>query len=238
MTLLSISYMGLSGLVLLLLVWLASKARQFGAHFRTGLALTALLGWQLYIFLVASTGFLQDFSFPPKFALCLIIPAFLFCGVFAFTHRRSRWLDAMPISRMVYFQTFRVLVEWMIAYSVVAGVLHREVSIHGYNFDLIFAATAPILGYWVSRRRGRSVRLVLYWNYLGLIVLASIIFVFMTTLYQPQWYGATTGLLPKEAGQYPFVLLAGFLMPSAVFMHVLSIVKLSRARDSQRLIGD
>ena len=37
--------------------------------------LVAMGLWQLYIFLIASSGFLLDYSFPPRFVLCLVLPA-------------------------------------------------------------------------------------------------------------------------------------------------------------------
>ena len=72
-----------------------------------------------------------------------------------------------------------------------------------------------------------SRKAVLVWNYLGLSVLASVIFLFVTSVYFPQFYGLSE-MMPKEFATAPFVLVAGFLMPSAVFIHVLSIIQLSK----------
>ena len=52
----------------------------------------------------------------------------------------------------------------------------------------------------------------------------------MTSIYKPELYGSTTALLPMAGFEYPYVLVAGFLMPLAVFIHVLSIVQLKKIK--------
>jgi len=113
---------------------------------------------------------------------------------------------------------------------VAEGVLNHHVTIEWYNFDMVFGFTAPIVGYlaYTSSKKLISKNSVLVWNYLGLGVLVSVIFVFITCVYVPGIYGSKVPLLPLESMEYPYVLIAGFLMPVAVFLHVLSAVQLTR----------
>jgi hypothetical protein len=53
----------------------------------------------------------------------------------------------------------------------------------------------------------------------------------MTSIYAPELYGSEIPLLPLEAMGYPYVLIAGFLMPTAVFLHILSIIQVSIKTD-------
>lgn len=186
-----------------------------------------LLAHQLYIFLITSSGFIQDLSFPPRFALTMIIPAFIFTGIFVYRNRNAEWLMNLPTSKLFFFQSFRILVEIIFVASVAAGFLHKEASIEGYNFDMVYALTVLIVGF-IAFHKKSNLKLVRAWNYLGLLVLASIIFVFMTTIYKPELYGASKPLMPLDGLTYPYVLVAGFLMPIAVFVHVLSIAQLRR----------
>lgn len=186
-----------------------------------------LLAWQVYIFVLARAGVTQDFSFPPKFALFLIIPAFIFTGIFMAKNRQHAWIQNIPQHWLVYYQAFRVLIETLFVYSVAAGILHPNVTIEGYNYDMVFASTAPIIGLLVFQFNVLSKKIALLWNYLGLAVIAVIIFLFLSTIYFPHIYGIGTNPFPTEFGSYPYVLVPGFLMPSAVFMHVLSIVQLN-----------
>lgn len=187
-----------------------------------------LIAHQLYIFLVASSGFIQDFSFPPRFALTMIFPAFIFTGVFVYRNRNSDWLTNISPSKLFFVQSFRILVELIFVGTVAAGLLHKEASIEGYNYDMVYAFTVLVIGFIAFRGNTNNIKLVRAWNYVGLLVLATVIFVFMTSIYKPELYGATEPLMPMAGLTYPYVLVAGFLMPLAVFIHVLSIAQLNR----------
>ena len=96
---------------------------------------------------------------------------------------------------------------------------------------MIFAATAPLVAFLVYEKKLFSRKVIIVWNVVGLLVLGSVIFLFMTSMYKPEIYGSTDPLLPLEAISYPFGLIAGFLMPVAVFLHVLSIIQICKSRN-------
>lgn len=187
-----------------------------------------LVLWQVYIFIMAKSGLLENYDFPPRFALFLILPAFIFTGIFAYRNRNNKWLQAIPESWLLYFQSFRIIVESIFVATVAQGLLHKEVTIEGYNFDMVYAFTVPVVAYLVFYKKALPKKVAVFWNYLGLAVIASIIFLFMTSIYAPELYGATEPMMPLAATRYPYVLIAGFLMPAAVFMHVLSIIQLRK----------
>lgn len=180
--------------------------------------------WQVYTFLLATSGFIESFELPPRFALCLIAPLFIFTFIFLYHQRNQQWISKIRTENLILIQSFRILVEILFVLSVSEGVLHSEVTIEGYNFDMVFGFTAIIV--WLTYRMEIiSLKFILFWNYLGLVVLASVIFVFFTTIYTPELYGYEITPAPIAFTHYPFILVAGFLMPLAVFIHVLSIVK-------------
>ncbi|MBK8627640.1 MAG: hypothetical protein IPN86_19375 [Saprospiraceae bacterium] len=190
--------------------------------------LVGLVLWQIYILIIGNSGILQDFSLPPRVLIFLVIPVFLFTAVFLVLNRHKAWIHNIPPHWLIFYQTFRIAIETLFVFSVAKGILPELVTIKGYNFDMIFACTAPILGYYVVKQKANYRSLALIWNYLGLAVIASIIFLFVTAIYFPQLYGGETSLFPKEFGLYPYPLVPGFLMPSAVFIHVLSILQLQK----------
>jgi len=184
--------------------------------------------WQSFILFLSSTTVLQSYEFPPRFAIAFIIPSFLFTGLFLYRSRNKKWIREIPEQWIIYFQSFRILVETLFVFSVAQGILNYHVTIEGYNFDMIFGFTAPIIAYAVYSQKWLSKKAVLIWNYIGLVVLASVIFLFITVIYKPEIYGSDVPLLPLEALTYPYVLIAGFLMPVAVFLHILSILQLHK----------
>jgi len=234
---LNLAYIGLSILmtVILVLIGLDTIKKTFNdastARKKRLTLILSLLLWHVYIFTIASTGILQNYEFPPKFLLLLILPAFLFTGVFIYKNRNSEWLRNIPEHWLIYYQTFRILIEILFVFSVTRGIVHWQMTIKGYNFDLIFATSALIIGFLVFQEKMLAKKVALWWNYIGLAVITVIIFLVQSAIYLPEIYGSDVVLLPREFVMYPYVLIAGFLMPSAVFIHVLSIVQLGNTTE-------
>lgn len=240
---LQLGYIGLSVLMMIIIYFIAARAINDEASTARRLKrkpLVLIIGlvlWHLYLFLIAQSGFLQDFSFPPRVVLVVILPAFLFTGIFIFRNRNKQWIQNIPPHWMLFYQTFRILIETLFVFSVAKGVLPYQVTIQGYNMDLVFALTATVIGFMVYKGSKHSINLAIAWNFLGLAVIATIIFLFMSTIYFAEFFGSSEPIMSKEFGVYPYPLVAGFLMPSAVFMHVLSIVQLIKSKKNEVKYG-
>ena len=232
---LKITYIIFTLLMLIILVLLGKTAinkttiKETKVNKKLLILIGGLLSWQLYIYLITKSGYLLNFDFPPRFAIFLILPLFIFTGVFLYRNRNKSWILAIHPHWLIFYQSFRILVESIFVASVTAGIINKEVTIEGYNYDMIFACTAPIIGF-LAFKKTLSKQLLILWNYLGLIVIASIIFLFITSIYAPQLFGSESTLLPLDSVKYPYILVAGFLMPSAVFIHVLSIMQLNKLK--------
>jgi hypothetical protein len=225
---LKLAYIGLTIITVLFLIIVGYKAINETSVYKKMDKAKLVLGlmlWQIFIFVIASTDVLKSYDFPPLFAIAFIIPSFIFTGVFLCRNRNQQWINNIPEDWVVYFQSFRILVETLFLLSLAQGIFNYHVTIEGYNFDMIFALTAPIIGYLVYEKKVLTRKSILIWNYVGLSVLASVIILFLTSIYQPEIYGSEVPLLPLEAMTYPYVLIAGFLMPTAVFLHILSILQ-------------
>ena len=232
---LKIAYLGLTLLTTLFLVIIGLKAINDSSNNPKRdkyILIFTLLIWQIFIYTLSSSGVLVSYEFPPRFAIAFIVPSFIFTGVFLYRSRNKNWIKSIPEHWVIYFQSFRILVEILFVFSVSKGIFNYQVSIEGYNFDMIFAFTAPIIAFLVYNKNLLSREVVLVWNYIGLTVLASVIFLFLTSVFKPEIYGSELPLLPLEALTYPYVLIAGFLMPTAVFLHILSILQLKRRKTS------
>ena len=188
----------------------------------------ALFLWFVYCFAIAQTGILQNFDLPPRFPLLLVLPAFVMLGIIAYKHKDSPILAVIPKSWLIYYQSFRIVIESLFVATVGIGVLHPEVTFEGYNYDILFACTAPIIAFLVFNKKVLPQKVALYWNYLGLVVIAFIIFLFTTTTYIPSVWGSTESLANKNFIDFPYTLVPAFLMPSAVFIHILSIMQIHK----------
>lgn len=232
---LKIAYISLTVFMVIILIIIGVKtinktfADKAIANKKKGILIGGLFLWQIYTYGMASSGILDNFDFPPRFAILLIIPLFIFTGIFIYKNRNNAWISNIPEHWLVFYQSFRILVESIFVVSLGQGILNKEVTIEGYNYDMVFGYTALVFGYLIYKKLAPK-KVFIIWNYVGLAVLVSVIFVFIASIFNPQIFGSETILLPKEAVKYPYVLVAGFLMPSAVFIHVLSIVQLSRKK--------
>lgn len=228
---LKLAFIVLTILTNLFLIIIGIKAINASSRDRTKNKVILILGllfWQLFIFSISSTDVLKSYDFPPLFALIFILPSFIFTGVFLYWHRNNKWIISIAEHWIIYFQSFRILVEILFVFSITEGIFNTQVTIEGYNFDMIFALTAPIIGFLVYSRKVLSRRIIVIWNYLGLSVLASVIILFLTSIYTPEMYGSELPILPLESMTYPYVLIAAFLMPTAVFLHFLSILQVKK----------
>ncbi len=191
-------------------------------------AVGGLALWFIYVFLISWSGILKDFGLPPRFPILLILPAFVFIGITMVRNKESKIFDVVPTSWTIYYQSFRIVIESLFVATVAQGILHPEVTFQGYNYDIVFAGSALLVG-WLAYGINRiPERVVLYWNYLGLAVIAVIIFLFTTTIYVPQFWGKEEVWANPAFGTFPYTLVPAFLMPSAVMVHIFSIIGLKR----------
>jgi hypothetical protein len=230
---LKIAYISLTLFIIIILIIIGIKAINLSftdksiANKKKGILIGGLIFWQVYVYIIANSGVLDNFDFPPRFALFLIVPLFIFTGIFIYRNRNNNWISNIPEHWLMFYQSFRILIESIFVLSVAQGILNKEVTIEGYNYDMIFGYTALIMGYLAYKKLVPK-KVFIIWNYLGLAVIASIIFLFLASIFNPQLFGSETMILPEASVKYPYVLVAGFLMPSAVFIHVLSIVQLRK----------
>lgn len=231
---LKLGYIGLTLLMMILVVAIGFKtinttfADNAVAKKKKMTLVIGLLLWQVYIYLVATSGVIATYELPPRFPLFLIMPAFLFTAIFIYKNRNNMWIQNIKPSTLIYIQVFRVVVETLFVFSISANVLPKLVTIEGYNFDMLIGFSAPIIAFLVFNKKKISKKVAILWNYVGLAVLASVVILFITSTFAPHLYDSEIPLISLKATKYPYVLIAGCLMPLAVFFHVLSIVQLRK----------
>lgn len=186
-----------------------------------------LVGWLGYVSVLSLLGVLKVGGLPPRIPLLLILPVFGFTAYFFASGRFKGIIAAVPPAWVVYTQSFRILVELLLLGLYLNGILPRAATFEGYNYDIVAGLTAPLVA-WAGISRGLLPRVgLLLWNIAGCCTLAIIVFVAITHAYFPaMWPGSHLSI--ADFGSFPYTLLAGFLMPLAVFLHVLSIVQVRK----------
>lgn len=191
--------------------------------------LIGIAAWLTYVSVLGASGVLRDFSLPPRIPLLLVIPAFGIISWIFLTGLHRPLLTAVPRWLPMVFQSFRIWVEFLLLGVYLQGFATAEPTMAGYNFDILVPISGLVLAFLVYKKRVLSEKWVLAWNIMGLCILASVVFTFVTLGAFPSFWGYETTTISPLIGEMPYVLVAGFLMPVAVMVHVFSIGQVRRA---------
>lgn len=177
-----------------------------------------LLVWTIYILSVVLSGALRNLQIP-FIPLLLFLPAIAIILYATSGHTMKSAIGHIPVYVPVYVQSFRILVELMIYGTFLEGVLPEQVTFEGANFDIAVGMSALVVG--LLAQKGKiGPRGILAWNVASLFVLATTLLAFASFFY-------FRGELPEPVNmrfvELPYVLLPAFLVPFALFYHVVSI---------------
>jgi hypothetical protein len=120
-----------------------------------------------------------------------------------------------------------MVVELLLLYTFYAGIIPKAATLEGLNFDVLMGISAPFVAYFVVRKNGsRAIQYL--WNLLGIGMVLFVAFIIASSLYFPKIWGSEIPLVSLKFVEMPYILLAGFLAPMAIFMHVLALAQLRR----------
>lgn len=178
------------------------------------------LAWMVLFAVLAEKGVLADFERrPPPIALAML--SFLASGLaLGLSRVGETFARGLPIAWLVGAQAFRLPLELVMHQAALEGVMPREMSFAGYNFDIVTGVTAiPVA--WLAAR-GRASRGLLYaWNVLGSVLLAIIVTVAVLASPMFRVFGDEPAHVNSWIAHFPFIWLGTVLVASAVFGHVV-----------------
>lgn len=206
---------------------------------RKWLILTAAIigGWLLFLAVLALSGFFQNFqSLPPRFVLAILPPIL---GIILLSNLKAtnKILAVIPEEDLVTFQSFRVIMELILWTLFLANVIPVQMSFEGLNFDVLAGLTAPVISYLCFKKKKWPISLAISWNFLGLLLLATIVTISILSTPTP-FRQFMNDPAPTFIAYVPFIWLPGFVVPIALYGHVLSIKQLwikYRISQSQKL---
>ena len=164
---------------------------------------------------LAASGALADVDARPPPAGLMLVTMSVGMVALAFSRVGDRLLR-LPLAVLVGAQSFRIVVEGLLAAAFDAGAVPVEVTWHGLNLDVVSGLTALALAAWLWR--GRPPRwVVAAWNALGLVLLAVVVTAAALSAF---------GVLPTEPRltlpvSWPGVWLPAWLVQLALLGHVL-----------------
>ncbi len=177
--------------------------------------------WTLYLWGLGKSEFLMSTDLPPRMPMMVVFPVFILIAVLVNRSWFNETLSKVSWHHLIYIQSFRIVVELIIYSTYLEGISPARVTYHGLNQDVWVGLSAPIFGF-LSQKNILGRQGFIAWNMGGLGILAVTVYSFISYVY---FIGPDPSFSMESFGSLPFLFLPGFLMPLAVFVHVISLKK-------------
>ncbi len=171
------------------------------------------------------TGFYQVTStIPPRFPL-LLLPSVILIVVVFLSKKGRMFVDSLNIKWMTLLHIIRIPVELLLYFIFLKGLIPVEMTFEGYNFDILSGLSAPFVYYMVFYKRWATKSFLLFWNFIGLGLLITIVTIailaFESPFQQLAFDQPNIGVT-----LFPLVWLPSIVVPIVLLSHLASIKQL------------
>jgi hypothetical protein len=179
--------------------------------------------WIIMVGSFSLAGVTVDFSvFPPPLAFFLF-PPLIVAIYMVLSGKLDHILREIPASWLVYFQSFRIVVEILLWRLFVIDIIPVQMTFEGRNFDVLAGAAGLVTGYLYSKDKLPKILINIY-NIFGLITLINIVLIAILSMPTP-----LRAFMNEPAntvvGFFPIVYLPTLLVPFAYWFHFFSLRK-------------
>lgn len=189
-----------------------------------GYTALCLAGWLAFTAALAGSGWLAGFDARPPHFFVLMVPTALATVAFAGSPFGARLAGRIGWPLLIGFQVFRLPVEWVLASLADAGVAPPQMTWEGWNFDVLTGLSAPLVA-WFAGQNKLGVHGLVVWNAAGLALLLNVVTIAILSTPTPLRAFANEPANTFVAS-WPWIWLPAFLVPAALFGHLLAFRKL------------
>lgn len=164
---------------------------------------------------------------PPPALILINIPFIVLLLLVNFNKTIKQILKVVPSHWLVYFQSFRIIVEVLIWMVFIQNLLPIQMTFEGKNFDILVGIFALPVGYFVAKQSSKNSiktkkKLLIGWNVFGLCLLATIIVISVLSMPLPirQFMNEPSAVVVST---FPFFWLPAVLVVIAYSLHILSL---------------
>ena len=188
--------------------------------------LVAVGAWTALISLLAWSQFFANFdAIPPRLFLVLLIPLLSAIGLSLFSKTLQEILQQIPPERLLYIQSFRIVVEILIWLLFIQELLPIQMTFEGMNFDVLSGIFAPIVAYYCFTKGSWPKWIAIVYNMMGIVLVFTIVTIAILSFPTPFRYFMNEPA-NRIVAQFPFVWLPGILVNIAYSMHFFSLKQL------------
>lgn len=184
-----------------------------------------LLLWIVFQSTLALNGWYMDrVSLPPHIAFPIIVSAILITFLFI-TSSGRKFVDSLSLQTLTWLHLVRLPVEVCLLWLAYQKQVPFSMTFEGFNFDILFGITAPIMALLYFRWKKISKQVLLVWNVLAL--LSVIIIVVIAAGAAPTTVQAWNFSQPNYAIlHFPFIWLPSVIVPIVILAHLKAIRQL------------
>ena len=163
-------------------------------------------------------------SLPPRFIL-LIGPPFLLILLLFLIPSGKKFIDNLNLEKLTWLHSVRIPVEIVLWLLFINGAVSELMTFEGRNFDILAGITAPVVAFFVFRKKAIEIRGLLIWNFICLALVLNIVIIAIFAVPTPfQKWGFEQ---PNIAVMYfPFIWLPCCVVPLVIFSHLVAIRRL------------
>jgi hypothetical protein len=211
-------FLALVGVVAVLFVAALGLALRGAARYRVTILL--LLITLVVPMVLARAGLLTRYDSVPPPALMPVMIALITTLIVSFSPIGKRIATRAPLAILIGYQAFRIAVELLLHRLYAEGVVPVQMTYGGRNFDILSGISAALLALCLAGGLRVPAVVIRLWNIAGLALLANIVTIAVLSAPVPfrTFHNDPANLLPT---MYPFIVLPTFLVPAALFGHLL-----------------
>lgn len=181
--------------------------------------------WVILVGLLSVNGFFRNFSaMPPRPVLVILLPMPVMI-IIMLSRKFSDLLLSIPPHWLIYMQSFRIAVEFLLFAAFLKGVLPVQMTFEGLNFDILTGILALPVGYFCFVKRSVSGKMAVLFNIVGLGFLVIVLIVALLSMPSSFRYFMNEPST-MAVGTFPFIYLPAILVVLAYTLHIFSLRQL------------
>lgn len=182
--------------------------------------------WILIQSILGFYGFYRNINMvPPRIMLFGLLPILLIFASTFLSIRGKNFVDSIDLKLITYCHTIRLPVEIILTLLYHKGLMSVLVTFEGTNFDVLSGISAPIIAFFVFRKKTVHHRILLLWNFICLMLLLNVIVTALLSTTSPMQLLSLAQ--PNVAIlTFPFNLLPSFIAPLMLYLHLIAIRKI------------
>jgi hypothetical protein len=189
---------------------------------RTNLVALLLIPWLIFQSTLALNGWYMNREIMPPHLIFPIVVSTVVILMLFFIPRLKQFISGISLVTLMWVHLLRVPIEYCLYELALNKQLPWSMTFNGYNFDIVFGLSAPLIVFLFMKKRQKFHNLLMIWNLAGLVSVFAVVIRGIGAAPSPiQWWDFSQ---PNYAVMhFPFIWLPSFLVPLVIFTHFLTL---------------